>query len=513
MSSSREQQLEEANVRLQQENKLLQQKIDLLLQRAYGQSSEKVSPDQLDFLMNNPEALGKPASGDSPKTEEAAAKPKQRRRKRKPRLPEYLPIESSKELIPQEVLDSPEHWKRIGQEITEQLHYHPGHFSKKQLIRPKYVSLLDRDAPPIIAPLPNQWTERGIATPGLQAHIAIGKYVDHLPLYRQEQIFKTRYGVHIPRNTMSRWMDQVAQSLKLIYLCMAEQLFTGDYLQVDETPIKYLKPGSGKAQQGYFWCYSNPKGDVIYDWQTSRGHECLLHMLQRPNQTDPTQPTLYYRGILQCDGYSAYETLARKVPAIQLAGCMAHVRRKFKEALQHSPTQALWIIVQIKHLYRIERKLSNQNAGPRYRNDLRQVESRPILARIKKALLIFKANASILPQSTLGRAVDYALGQWEGLEVYLTEGRVEIDNNHAENSVRPTAVGKKNWLFIGRGDTGDRSAIIYSIVESCRRRGIDPHAYLADVLERIPSATNKEVSQLTPAAWAAEKQDQHQAAA
>jgi len=149
-------------------------------------------------------------------------------------------------------------------------------------------------------------------------------------------------------------------------------------------------------------------------------------MLQRPNQTAPSQPTLYYRGILQCDGYSAYETLARKVPGIQLAGCMAHVRRKFKDALQHSPTQALWIIIQIKHLYRIERKLSNQNAGARYRNHLRQVESRPILARIKKALLIFKANASILPQSTLGRAVDYALGQWEGLQVYITEGCVGV---------------------------------------------------------------------------------------
>ena len=137
MSDSREQQLEEANARLQQENKLLKEKIDLLLQPTFGQSSEKVSPDQLDFLMNNPEALGKPASGDFPKTEEAAAKPKTPRRKRRPRLPDHLPIESSQELLPQEVLDHPEHWKRVGQEITEQLYYHPGHFSKTQLIRPK----------------------------------------------------------------------------------------------------------------------------------------------------------------------------------------------------------------------------------------------------------------------------------------------------------------------------------------------------------------------------------------
>ena len=193
-----------------------------------------------------------------------------------------------------------------------------------------------RDEPPIIADLPNRWTERCLATPGLQAHIAISKYADHLPLHRQEQIFKIRNDVHLPRNTMSRWMDDVAQSLKLILLCMAEQLFAGDYIQVDETPIKYLKPGSGKAQQGFFWAYSNPKGDVIFDWRTSRGHECLLERLQRPTP-DKADPPLYYQGILQCDGYSAYKTLIKKVTGIQLVGCWAHCTEEVQRRASACP--------------------------------------------------------------------------------------------------------------------------------------------------------------------------------
>ena len=503
MSSSREQQLEEENKRLQQEVKLLKQKIDLLLHRMCGKSSEKAALDQEDFLLNNTDALGKPEGDDSQTTEEPVAKAKKPRKPKRPRLPEHLPVESSEELLPQAVIDDPDQWKRIGEEISEQLDYQPGHFFKRQLIRPKYVHLERRDEAPIIAQLPNRWTDRCIATPSLQAHIAISKYADHLPLYRQEQIFKTRYDVLIPRNTMSRWMDYVSESLKLIYLCMGEQLFAGSYLQVDETPIKYLEPGSGKAQQGYFWAYSNPKGDVLFDWQPGRGHECLLEMLKKPNQSENSKDAvLYYQGIIQCDGYSAYGTLARKITGITLAGCWAHVRRKFNDAAKHSPALANWIIKQIQHLYQIEKKLREQKAGPRLRHSVRQSESRPIVARIKKALMIYKARPSILPQSTLGMAVEYALGQWVGLEVYLTDGRVEIDNNLVENAIRPTAIGKKNWLFIGRVDTGERSAIIYSIIESCRRRGIDPHAYLTDVLERIPDAKTSDIKNLPPEAWA-----------
>lgn len=323
MSASREEALEKANAQLKQENEILRQKLDLLLRRIHGKSSEKVSPEQLDFLMNNLDELGKPEGDDALKIEEAAVSPKPKKARqagRKPRIPEHVPVEKRQVIQPQEVLDQPDAWRRIGEEISEYLDFQPGHFFIQQIIRPKYVRIGSPEEPPIIAPLPKRWTERCIAAPGLQAHITISKFADHLPLYRQEQIFKTRYGVEIPRNTMARWMDFVADSLKMIYLCMAEELFSGDYLQVDETSIKYLLPGSGKAQVGFFWAYSNPKGDVLFDWRTSREHQCLLEMLTKPNQNEGTL-IFIFQGLIQCDGYSAYKTLVNKSTGIELAGC------------------------------------------------------------------------------------------------------------------------------------------------------------------------------------------------
>jgi transposase len=205
---------------------------------------------------------------------------------------------------------------------------------------------------------------------------------------------------------------------------------------------------------------------------------------------------------LQCDGYSAYPAFAKGREGIQLAGCWAHARRKFHEALEQSPRPAGWIIRQIQHLYRIESALREKKAGPRLRQAERAHQSRPILERIKKALVLFKASRRHLPQSLLGQAIDYALGQWVGLEVLLRDGRVEIDNNLVENAIRPTAIGKKNWLFIGEAGAGHRGAIIYTIIESCRRRSIDPYAYLRDLLTHLPTLKNNQISEVTPAAWA-----------
>ena len=187
---------------------------------------------------------------------------------------------------------------------------------------------------------------------------------------------------------------------------------------------------------------------------------------------------------------------------IELAGCWAHVRRKFHEALESSPRLAGWFLRQIQHLYRIEARLREHQAGPRLRAAVRASQSRPIVKRIERALIKLKASKRHLPQSLLGIAIDYALGQWRTLDVYLGDGRVEIDNNLVENAIRPTAIGKKNWLFIGEADAGQRSAIIYTVIESCRRRGLDPYAYLRDVLTRLPNMTNHQIPEVIPAAWA-----------
>jgi hypothetical protein len=320
----------------------------------------------------------------------------------------------------------------------------------------------------------------------------VGKYCDHLPLYRQEQIFLQRHRVSLPRQTLARWVELAADWLKPIYEQIRTGVLAGGYVQVDETPIKYLEPGHGKTRQGYFWTFNRPKGDVFYDWQTSRAAACLEDVIP-----------LAFTGTLQGDGYSAYSSFAKgRGQAIELAGCWAHVRRKFYEALEQSPKISGWLLRHIQNLYRIEADLREHRAGPKLRQALRASQSRPIVKRFQRALVRLKSSGRYLPQSLLGQAMDYALSQWPTLEVFLKDGRIEIDNNLVENAIRPTAIGKKNWLFIGDADAGQRSAIIYTVIENCRRRGLDPFAYLRDVLTRLPTMTNWQIPEVTPQAWA-----------
>jgi hypothetical protein len=210
-----------------------------------------------------------------------------------------------------------------------------------------------------------------------------------------------------------------------------------------------------------------------------------------------------FTGVVQCDGYPAYRAFAdSRNGQIQLSGCWAHVRRKFYEALEQSPRAAAWFVGQIQQLYAVEAALRQQRAGPRLRAAQRAHQSKPVAQRLERALARLKASRRYLPQSLLGQAIDYALGQWPALAVYLTNGRLEIDNNLVENAIRPTAVGKKNWLFVGEAGAGQRGAIIYTLVESCRRRNIDPYAYLKDALSRLPHMTTSQIPAITPEAWA-----------
>jgi hypothetical protein len=354
---------------------------------------------------------------------------------------------------------------------------------------------LEKDRAPVIAPLPEKLQERGLAAPGLLAHLIVSKYCDHLPFYRQEQIFAHRHKVHLPRQSLTRWMELCADWLKPIYENIRTGVMAGGYIQVDETPIDYLEPGNGKTRQGYLWTCARPKGDVIFQWETSRAADCL-HKLIPVN----------FIGTMQCDGYSAYPAFAEKRGGkIKLAGCWAHVRRKFYEALEQSPRGAGWIVRQIQHLYEIEARLRKHRAGPALREAVRKTESRPLIERIHRALTKWKINRRFLPQSLLGNAIDYTLSQWPMLIVFIEDGRIEIDNNLVENAIRPTAIGKKNWLFIGDAQAGDRGAILYTIVESCRRRGIDPYSYLREVLTRLPNLTNWQTNEVTPEAWAKKK--------
>jgi transposase len=472
----------------QREIGLLRQKLDALARRIFGVSSEALDPAQLQLLLQLPELSVN--ADENPPAPIRIEKRKPVRKVRAPRLPDNLPV--VEEVIdPEPVKAQPENWRCIGQEVSEQLDYQPGHFLRRRTVRRKYVHRIDADAAPVIAPLPECLQERGLAAPGLLAQVLVGKYCDHLPLYRQEQIFAQRYKVNLPRQTLARWVELAADWLKPIYENIRTGVMAGGYVQVDETPIDYLDPGNGKTRQGYLWTGSRPGGDVFYHWATSRAAACLDNIIP-----------VNFTGTIQCDGYSAYRAFATgRKGAVALAGCWAHVRRKFFEALESSPRTAAWIMRQLQHLYAVESRLRETKAGPQLRQAVRAHQSRPIVERLERVLLRLKSSGRHLPQSPLGTAIDYALGQWTSLQVFLKEGRVEIDNNLVENAIRPTAIGKKNWLFIGEADAGERSAILYTVIESCRRRDIDPYAYLRDLLTRLPHMTNHQIPEVTPQAW------------
>jgi transposase len=495
---------------LRQENKLLKEKVDLLIRRLFGVKSEQLDAAQLELLLKEAD-LGK-ADASAEKAEAAPITgllkpvPKRKGKKeRRERWPQDLPVES--EIIePAQVIAQPEAFRCIGEEISETLDYRPAKFFRHQIIRRKFVSRQEPQLPPVIGSLPESLQERCIAAPGLLAQITISKYCDHLPLYRQEQIYWSRHQVWLPRQSMARWMELVSEWLKPIYAEMKAQMMSGPYIQVDETPIRYLDPGNGKTGQGYLWVAHRPGGDVIYEWHTTRAASCLERLIP-----------IDFTGTVQCDGYSAYDRFASRREgqgqALILAGCWAHVRRGFFEARDSAPREAAWVLVQLKHLYHIEAELRCQRAGVALRDAYRSSQSRPVTRRIRQALERWHTNRRFLPQSSMGKAISYALGQWESLEVYLQDAQIEIDNNLVENAIRPTALGKKNWLFFGDAHAGERSAVIYSIIESCRRNGVEPYTYLCDVLSRLPSMTNWQIKEITPKVWAQSRKSSTQKAA
>src|SRR6202451_3238235 len=322
--TSREQalarQLEECLEALKQsrrENELLRQKVELLIRRVFGSSSERLDKAQLELLLQL-------SGGTSPVPKETpvvAASSKRSSRPNTPRLPESLPV--IEEVIePEPVKQKPEEWRCIGQEVSEQLDYEPARFVRRRTIRKKYVHRLDLSRAPLIAPLPERLLNRSLPAPGLLAQILVGKYCDHLPLYRQEQIFLQRHRVDLSRQTLARWVELAADWLRPIYQQIRTGVLAGGYVQADETPIDYLEPGNGKTKQGYFWTFHRPGGESFFDWQTSRAAACLESIIP---------PT--FVGILQCDAYGAYKSFANgRGQAIELAGCWVHVRRRFYEA-------------------------------------------------------------------------------------------------------------------------------------------------------------------------------------
>jgi transposase len=477
--------LREENAHLRDENRLLRQKLDQFIRHYFGgQRNEGLDKHQLELLLQGlPNVVTLPTPEPKPVPASRNGTPHPVRRVLAEDKLETLEIV----IEPEEVHAHPEGWKKISEERTSQLDWVAPRIIKRVFIRPRYVKA-EQFA---IAPLPPQPIEQGMVGPGLLAQILVNKYEYHLPLYRQEKMFRQQFGVELSRKTMGYWVEQSAELLKPVYRAIREDLQRGHYLQADETPVRYLDPDvKGKSQQGYLWTYSRLGGDVLFEWRVSRSREGPKEFLKN------------FRGKLQTDGYSAYESLAKERDDLTLIGCWAHARRGFHEALTESKLAA-WFVRQIGLLYAVERELREKKARPQLRAAIRTWQSQPVLARLRRAMELIRGRT--LPQGLLSQAIDYTLKRWEALTQFVDDGALEIDNNLIENAIRPSALGKKNWLFIGHPEAGERSAVIYTLLGSCRRHGINPFDYLKDLFTRLPSAKITEIGQFTPSRWAKAK--------
>jgi transposase len=426
-----------------------------------------------------------------------AQRAKQRTRRHLP------PVELEKQQVilePQDKLCPTSGQERpcIGQEVTSEYDYVPAKLIIREIVRRKYGQCQKPCCQGVtIAPLPPRLVPQSKLGLGLAVYLLLSRFDDHVAYYTLERNFRERFGVVIARQQMVQWVEKVAHLLLAIYWLIWEELKTGDYLQIDESPVKVLDPEvKGKAARGFLWFYSKPGGYVFLEFHQSRGRD------------GPRERLRGFRGTMQTDGYELYDALRKEQPrTLRRIGCTSHARRKFYKALLESCSEALWFIGQMRQLYQLEREF--KDASPEARRKGRLQKAPAIWLAMKRRAEAIRTDPRVLPQSTLGKAVRYLLNEYTALVGYLRDGRFEIDSNLVENDARPSAVGKRRWLFIGHPDAGWRSAVIYTIIQSCRRYGINPQEYLTDVLHRLPSMTNHQVSQLLPSRWKPAKMARH----
>ena len=376
--------------------------------------------------------------------------------------------------------------KRIGEEVSEQLDCVPAQFFVLRHIRGKYACACCQTI--AAAPMPAQMIDKGIPAPGLLAQVAVAKHDDHLPLYRQEEIY-ARSGVHIARSSMAQWIGICGVRLKPLADALQAFILGHCVVHADETPVALLAPGRGKTKKAYVWVYRTTnfvaQRAVWFDFCTSRSGEHPQRVLQD------------FKGTLVTDDFSGYHKLQRQ-GAITGALCMAHARRKLFEAHKLNGSQiAAQAVALIAKLYEVERDA--RELEPSVRLVLRQSRAKPIADALHAWLL---AQRQTLAKADItAKAIDYSLSNWRALTRYLDDGNVPIDNNAVENSIRPLVIGRRNWLFVGSQQAGERAAVMLSLIESAKLNGHDPWAYLKDVFERLPTLKNRDLELLLPHNW------------
>lgn len=399
-----------------------------------------------------------------------------------------LPVDEVKVIEPEEVKAEPEAFVKISEERTFEVDVVPPKLFKREIVRPKYRRKDTPALPPVVAPAPERPVQ-GHASAGLLSWIVVSKLCDHLPFYRQEKMF-ARWGARISRQSMNDWFRITAQWFEPIYKLMDHELLAGDYVQVDETPIRCNDPDEqdGRCRQGYLWVKTRPGGNVVFHWRMGRQHAVVGEIMKG------------FQGVLHADGYEAYPNYAATTPRVTYAACWVHARRKFFEAQAEAPRTVRVVLKLIAKFYQFEAQWDEQDVEPAQRAALRQSAFARSLKWLRQIALNLRSRC--LPKSGLGEAATYLVNQWDALCAHLQHGRTKLDTNCVENAVRPSALGKKNWLFVGHPEAGQRMAVLYSIILSCLRHGKEPLAYMREVLSRLPSLTNQDdLRPLLPANW------------
>jgi transposase len=474
--------------RLMEENAELHHRVDVMARRMYGRSSERLSPDQLLLAFEAArEEEARRVEEDRLETalgEETPATPRPRRRRpSQKKAHANLPVREVHVELPEadRVCGCGESRCRIGEEVSEQIDYVPASLHVVRTIRGKYACPSCQEGV-VTAPLPPQGLERSVAAPGLVAHVVASKYADHLPLYRQEEIF-ARAGVDLPRSTLGDLVAQAAVRLAPVARAVLASVLAGRVVHTDDTPVTYLLQPRGRAT-GAVWVYVGEKGEAAYDFTETRSRDGPAAVLRS------------YRGYLQADALKVYDAIFAPGAIVEVA-CWAHVRRYFFDALGSERERATEMLGKIRRLYAVEARARVLDEPDRVL--MRLEHARPVLAEIHAWLE--DAAAKVLPKGPLGQAIAYARSNWPALQRYLEHGYLDIDNNEAERALRGVAVGRKNWLFAGSAEAGRRAAVLMTLVATCKLQGVEPEAYLADALVRVNTTPMSRIKDLTPRGW------------